>query len=126
MQNFVVPCGVSSVTITVYGAAGANAQDLTPNAHTAGLGGQAKGTLAVAANQTLYVFVGGQGNTNGNGGWNGGGKGGSSQAGSSCSGGPAGGGGGMSDVRVGGQGWANIVIAGGGGGGTGRDYCNGS
>ena len=126
VQQFVVPCGITSVVVAAYGGQGANAQDRLSTAHAGGLGGTATGTLTVTPGETLYVNVGGQGNTNGSGGFNGGASGGTSTAGTSCSGGPAGGGGGMSDVRRGGSALSNIVIAAGGGGGSGRDYCNGS
>jgi hypothetical protein len=126
MQTYVVPPCITSVTIEVYGGEGANSQDrLTTNA-TGGRGAYATGTLTVTGGQTLYIYVGGQGNTNGTGGFNGGGTGGTSSAGSSCFGGPAGGGGGASDVRSGGTALSNRVIVGGGGGGSGRDYCNGT
>ncbi|CAN5207533.1 hypothetical protein BH09BAC5_BH09BAC5_16300 [soil metagenome] len=125
VQTFVVPACVNSVTITTKGAQGANASDVNANT-SGGLGGTSTGTLAVTPGQTLYIYVGQQGNTNGNGGYNGGGTAGISTAGSSCFGGPAGGGGGMSDVRTPNQTWNDIVIAGGGGGGSGRDYCNGT
>jgi hypothetical protein len=124
-QTFVVPCGITSVTIAAYGGQGANAQDRLPSGHTGGLGGSANGTLAVTPGATLYINVGQQG-SGGTGGWNGGATGGTSTAGTSCSGGPAGGGGGMSDVRVGGTALTNIVITAAGGGGSGRDYCNGT
>ncbi|MBK9726817.1 MAG: T9SS type A sorting domain-containing protein [Saprospiraceae bacterium] len=126
LQTWVVPSGVTSVDVEVWGAEGANALDrLTTNA-TGGLGGYSKGKLAVTPGQVLNIYVGGVGNTNGSGGFNGGGKGGNSNAGSSCFGGPAGGGGGASDIRLGGTALTDRVIVGAGGGGSGRDYCNGS
>ncbi len=126
MQTYVVPPCVTSVYIESYGAQGANSQDrLTTNA-TGGLGATVTGTLAVTPGQTLYIFVGGQGNINGSGGYNGGGTGGTSSAGSSCFGGPAAGGGGASDVRVIGMTLTDRIIVAGGGAGSGRDYCNGS
>jgi hypothetical protein len=75
MQTYVVPPCITSVTIEVYGGEGANSQDrLTTNA-TGGRGAYATGTLTVTGGQTLYIYVGGQGNTNGTGGFNGGGTG---------------------------------------------------
>lgn len=126
VQTFVVPSCVSTITLDVKGAQGANALDVLSTNSSGGLGGRAQGILAVTAGQTLSIYVGGFGNTNGNGGFNGGGAGGISTAGSSCAGGPAGGGGGASDIRVGGVALTNRVIVAGGGGGAGRDYCNGT
>lgn len=126
MQTYVVPACVTSVNIASYGAQGANSQDrLTTNA-AGGLGAYVTGNLVVTPGETLYIFVGGQGNTNGNGGYNGGGIGGSSAAGGGCFGGPAAGGGGASDVRRNGTTLADRVLVAGGGGGSGRDYCNGT
>jgi hypothetical protein len=126
MQTFTVPSCVSSITVDVRGAQGANALDKLTTNSSGGLGGRAQAVITVTAGQVLNIFVGGVGNTNGNGGYNGGGAGGTSSAGGSCSGGPAGGGGGASDIRVGGVALTNRIIVGGGGGGAGRDYCNGS
>ncbi|MEZ4899694.1 MAG: glycine rich domain-containing protein, partial [Saprospiraceae bacterium] len=125
VQNFIVPTGITSVTIKAWGAEGGDVIDRFDNS-SGGLGGFVQGNLAVTEGQTLYVYVGGMGNTNGSGGYNGGGNGGSGQAGSGCSGGAGGGGGGASDVRVGGAVLADRVAVAAGGGGSGRDYCNGS
>lgn len=106
-----------------------------------GKGGYAKGTLAVAANQSAYIYVGGKG-TNATsssviqtGGFNGGGNAylyytwydtdgatysvsGSNY--SAC-------GGGASDIRLGGNALANrIIVAGGGGGAAGMSYSGDS
>ncbi|WP_204603292.1 glycine-rich protein [Cohnella boryungensis] len=82
------------------------------SATSGGLGGYAKGMVSLQANEQLYVHVGGQGSGGNNGtaagGWNGGG------AGSYYSGG----GGGASDVRRGGIGLPNRILAAGGGGGA--------
>lgn len=126
VQTFVVPSCVSTITLDVKGAQGANALDVLTTNSSGGLGGRAQGILTVTAGQTLSIYVGGIGNANGSGGFNGGGAGGVSTAGSSCSGGPAGGGGGASDIRVGGIALTNRVVVAGGGGGAGRDYCNGT
>lgn len=83
---------------------------------TGGKGGYSKGTLELEANQTLYIYVGGQGSnasyttyTTVNGGYNGGGIGYYRAAG----------GGGATDIRLGGTGLLNrIIVAGGGGGAT--------
>jgi hypothetical protein len=107
VQSWTVPCGVTSASFTVDGAAGAaNAQGNVAG----GLGGSATGTLAVAQGQVLEIFVGGTG------GWNGGGAAGTGA--STCSGG---GGGGASDVRVSPYALANRIIVAGGGGGAGGD-----
>ena len=125
-QTFTVPACVTSISIQAKGAMGANSNDRLPSNTTGGLGGIASGNLSVSPGDVLYIYVGGQGNANGNGGFNGGASGGYGNAGSSCIGGPAAGGGGASDVRATGSAWSNIVILGGGGGASGRDYCNGS
>lgn len=67
-QSFVVPAGVTRVTVDASGAAGeaSGAGQSRPG----GLGGRIAATLAVTPGQTLYVEVGG---TGASGGWNGGG-----------------------------------------------------
>jgi hypothetical protein len=110
---FTVPDGVTSINIKCYGASGGGTY--------AGQGGYAEGQLAVAANQTYYLFVGGVGATNTGSttytypaSYNGGGQGyGINGAG--------GGGGGATDVRAGGQALSNRIIVAGGGGGAGDD-----
>jgi hypothetical protein len=108
-QPFVVPAGVTQVTIEAWGAEGGGADGVA----NGGLGGYATGTVAVQPGDTLNVRVGGmpQGTT---GGYNGGGDAGPAQ--------PlyaAGAGGGATDIRQGGDGLKNrIVVAGGGGGGA--------
>ncbi|MCG8577660.1 MAG: T9SS type A sorting domain-containing protein [Flavobacteriales bacterium] len=107
MQVYVVPAGVSSILIEAYGAQGGTAEG--------GEGGFASGELTVTPGESLYIFVGGQGNTinvgsgASDGGWNGGGAGGSGISGAS--------GGGASDVRQGGTDLEDRVIVAGGGGG---------
>jgi len=111
LQTWVVPSGVTSVTIQAWGAQGGSASGGTP-----GYGGYSTGTLAVTPGQTLYIYVGGQGGATGGAGYNGGGTG--SSAG--------GGGGGASDVRYGGTALANRkIIAGGGGGNYSTSYSPG-
>jgi hypothetical protein len=105
-QTFVVPAGVTSVTIEAWGAQGGDG--------TGGLGGYSTGTLSVSPGQTLFIYVGGQGATNQSGGFNGGGTGGVDTNPSGTNGS---GGGGASDVRAGGNGLGNRVIIAGGGGG---------
>ncbi len=126
VQTFTVPQCVGTITIDARGGQGANAIDVLPGNSTGGMGGRVLGVLTVTPGQVLNIYVGGQGNTNGSGGYNGGGTGGSASAGSGCNGGSAGGGGGASDIRIGGIGLANRVLVAAGGGGAGRDYCNGS
>ena len=113
-QNFVVPAGVTSVTVQAHGARGGRGSSLNV---TPGNGGSVTATIAVTPGETLALFVGGLGgdghaNAPGAGGFNGGGT------------GPVvlntgGGGGGASDVRQGGSALANRVVVAGGGGGSG-------
>jgi hypothetical protein len=115
-QTFIVPAGVTSLTIDALGAQGGQAEDATGG----GLGGEALATIAVAPGELLQINVGGQ-PPSGNpapGGFNGGGAGGTASGPGTLNGG--GGGGGASDVRQGGTALANrVVVAGGGGGGGG-------
>jgi len=104
--TFVVPSGVSQLSISAWGARGGT------GLLTGGNGGYAGGVLNVTGGQVLTFFVGGQGSLTA-GGFNGGGNGG---AGSSST---AFGGGGASDVRAGGAGLANRVLVAAGGGGVG-------
>ncbi len=105
VQSFVVPPGVSVVTVEAWGAQGGTGA----GGSGAGLGGYATGALGVTPGETLSIYVGGQ-----SGAWNGGGAG----------AGGAGTGGGASDVRRGGMTPAFRVIVGGGGGGGGSVGCN--
>ncbi|GAA3011976.1 hypothetical protein GCM10020229_24240 [Kitasatospora albolonga] len=115
-QQWTVPSGVTSATVTAFGAAGGRGDGLDPAA--GGPGGQAVVTLAgLTPGQVLQVNVGGSGaparpggpvGTPAAGGWNGGGRG-------------YAGGGGASDVRVAGATGEytlqdRLVVAGGGGG----------
>ncbi|MCH7519377.1 MAG: hypothetical protein IH964_10185 [Candidatus Dadabacteria bacterium] len=119
-QSFVVPAGVFSIHIQVWGAEGASGTGGPP-----GLGGFAEGDLAVTPGQTLGIFVGGQGCalnsdsviTIGCGGFNGGGDARGGGTGPDL-GNFRGGGGGASDVRVGGTSLNNRVIVAAGGGGA--------
>jgi hypothetical protein len=110
-QSFVVPTAVTSVTIEAWGAQGGL------NGASQGLGGHAKGTLAVTPAETLKVRVGGQPTTGG--GYNGGGAGGIGPTSEFNSGG----GGGASDVRRGGDTLTNRIVVGGGGGGVGGPFA---
>ena len=99
-QTFIVPNGVTSLTITASGAQGGAA------------GGVTTAKIPVTPGATLDVEVGGQPGSSGAGGYNGGGAGGGS-------GSTAGqGGGGASDVRIGGTSLNDRVIVAGGGGGS--------
>lgn len=100
LQTLVIPSGVTSVNISIYGAEGglgANNKGTIP-----GKGGFSQGTLAVTPGETLNIYVGGQG------GYNLGGVPGNGSAIKY--------GGGASDVRQGGTALANRVIVAGGGG----------
>ena len=122
-QTLTVPSGVSTITIKVWGAQGGSGGywSSTTYCSTGGKGGYSTGNLSVTAGSTVYVYVGGQGQSyascqtrmNGAsyaGGWNGGGTG--QYRLSGC------GGGGASDVRYGGTSTSDRkIIAGGGGGG---------
>ena len=105
-QTFVVPAGVSTITIKAWGAQGGTANG--------GLGGYSTGNLSVSQGQTLFLYVGGQGATGQTGGFNGGGTGGYDTNGGGTIGS---GGGGASDVRTGTIGLGNRVLVAGGGGG---------
>lgn len=101
VQQYVVPAGVTSLTIKTWGAqGGANW------VNNVNYGGYSQGDFAVTPGATLYVYVGGQA-TSITGGYNGGGNG---EGGGK-------GGGGASDVRlVAGDFSSRIIVAGGGGG----------
>ncbi|HEY1071806.1 IPTL-CTERM sorting domain-containing protein [Brevundimonas sp.] len=114
-QPWVVPAGVTSVTIVAEGA-----QGFDSGAVLGGRGGRATGVLAVTPGETLQINVGGRGvaavgsGVIMGGGFNGGGNG--------VNNGPSsvvvGGGGGASDVRQGGTALADRKIVGAGGGGS--------
>jgi len=119
-STFIVPAGVSDVTVTAIGAQGGAGYDGGCYAN----GAEVNGTLAVTAGETLYVEVGGLGgdsdaSANPAGGSNGGGTGGSGGFANRA----AGGGGGASDVRTlpAADGLSpvdsRLLVAGGGGGG---------
>ncbi len=119
-QAFVVPAGVTTVEVMATGGAGGTGRteisSLSPGGG-GGLGAVVSGSLTnLKGGQTLYVEVGGNGENEGEGGFNGGGN---------VSGNAGGGGGGASDVRTvpratsGTRESRLIVAAGGGGGGEG-------
>lgn len=110
-QTLLIPQWVNNISITAYGAQGADGTGT--NAGTGGLGSMATGTASVAPGQTVYIYVGDRT------GFNGGGAAGSPFAGSQFISGASGSGGGASDVRVGGNTLSNrVIVAAGGGGGS--------
>ncbi len=111
-QTFVVPKGVSQLTVVAHGGEGAGFSSY-PSTDTAGRPGRVYAIIPVHPGDTLYVFVGGSGS---HGGFNGGGAGGAYYSGS-YAGNP---GGGASDVRVAGTGILDRVIVAAGGGGAGQ------
>jgi hypothetical protein len=124
-QTFSVPTGVSSITIKTWGAQGGSGGYYSNSSYcsTGGKGGYSTGILSVSSGNTVYIYVGGQGEGYAScgtqmsgakdGGWNGGG-------GNSITGAGGTGGGGASDVRYGGTGTSNRKIVAGGGGGGGN------
>lgn len=102
-QTFAVPSGVTSLTITAYGASGGSF-----GSYTGGLGGLIKAKIAVKPGESLSIFVGERGLIGGRSAFNGGGPGYGDRHHRS------GGGGGASDVRL--DTGVRILIAGGGGG----------
>ncbi|MDQ3111204.1 MAG: HYR domain-containing protein [Bacteroidota bacterium] len=103
MQTYVVPAGVTTLTLQTWGAqGGANW------VNNVNYGGYTKADFAVTPGETLYIFAGGQPSTI-TGGFNGGGNG--EGAGK--------GGGGASDVRQGGSALTDRIIVAGGAGGAG-------
>jgi len=107
-QTWVVPSGITSISVTAMGAQGGSGG----GSGVGGKGAWVQTTLSVTPGQTLYIYVGGQGGTP-TAGWNGGGLG----ANIGLSANFGGGGGGASDIRQGGTALTNrIVVAGGGGG----------
>ena len=112
-QKFIVPTGMTELTIVVRGASGGGATSGSYGA-APGLGGGLKARIPVTPGERLIIYVGGEGGA-GSGGFNGGGAPGHSGFG----------GGGASDVRQGGKALSNrvLVAAGGGGQGSGApDY----
>lgn len=120
-QTWVVPADCIEVEIEAWGAAGGDNVDVS--SASGGLGGYAKGRLAVTPGETLYVRVGGKGsssNSNPAGGWNGGAAGGSYSGNGVQFVGR--GGGGATDIRQGGSAVSDRkIIAAGGGGAAGYD-----
>lgn len=111
-QFFIVPSGVTTLTVIANGAQGGNT-----SAYSGGLGGRAVSIMTVTPGQVLNIFVGGQGTASVTGGFNGGGNGGASGSGGS-------GGGGASDIRIGGNSFAERVLVAAGGGGSGTSFTS--
>ena len=102
-QSFVVPAGVTSISVDAYGAQGGSNSPST----NINYGGRVQADLPVTPGTTIYVYVGEQ-PTGVTGGWNGGGSGETAGIG----------GGGASDIRIGGTTYAErVIVAGGAGGG---------
>ena len=118
VQTYVVPSGLSAITLDVVGAKGGNSYGVV----NGGAGGRVQCIMAVTAGSVLYIYVGGAGVTgtiSGTkvGGWNGGGDSGPNGYGAS--------GGGASDIRSGGTSLSNRVVIAAAGGGGGYPYCSG-
>lgn len=109
VQDWIVPAGVTSARIDLYGAAGGEPYVATFNP---GRGGRAlTDHYELTPGASVRIVVGGKGGYPG-GGYNGGGE------------GTRFGGGGATDIRIGGTGLADRVIVAGGGGGTGNHSGN--
>lgn len=104
-DSYVVPAGVTSLTLKMWGAGGGGGGGGTTSGAAGGGGGFVESTISVTPGETLTVYVGGGGN-GGN----------FSASGSDAGGG--GGGGGFSSIYRGGTPLA--IAAGGGGGGGAR------
>ena len=102
-QTFVVPAGVTSISVDAYGAQGGS---LSPTTNV-NYGGRVQADLPVTPGTTIYIYVGEQ-PTGLTGGFNGGGTGETAGIG----------GGGASDLRIGGTTYNDrVIVAGAGGGG---------
>ena len=120
-QSYTIPADVTEVQLEVWGAQGGGSQtyDNGDDAGSGGKGGYSIGTMSVVGGETLYIYVGGEGDESSGfaqGGFNGGG----SNYGSST-GEPACGGGGATDMRLNGNTLYDRIIVAGGGGGGGED-----
>lgn len=97
--------------LEVWGAQGGTKNS---NYGLGGNGGYSKGYVYLKEKDNLFIYTGGQGNSNSNGGYNGGGVGGQGKT-------SGGGGGGATDIRIGQDSlYARVIVAGGGGGAGGR------
>ena len=61
VQNYTVPSGISSITVSGYGAAGGSSKKTNGTVMSGGKGGFLKATVNVTAGETLKVYVGGVG-----------------------------------------------------------------
>lgn len=111
-QTFIVPAGVTQVTVVAHGGMGGGFNYYPSNA-SPGFPGRVYATIPVQPGDKLYVFVGGSGK---HGGFNGGAPGGTSEEGRYAAGYA---GGGASDVRLGGDALKDRIIVAAGGGGAG-------
>ena len=109
LQTFVVPAGVTSVTLYMWGAGGGTAYSYSGFVnYSGGAGAMVQGVYSVTPASTLYVVVGKGGVTNQSAQTDAQGGGGAANS--------AGGGGGRSAIQLS-SGGADVVVAGGGGGG---------
>src|SRR5580658_3608805 len=121
-QRFVVPSGVTKVSVTLRGAAGQGWPVYYTNFPPLfGSGGRVDAEIPVKPGETLYVNVGGQPVGLGHGGFNGGGNSGTG-SGSHYEGA---GGGGSTDVRINGDKLKDRILVAGGGGGMGCCFESG-
>jgi hypothetical protein len=126
MQTFIVPSGVSTISVDMYGASGGwnDYSGVMYDKYVPGNGGRLQATYPVYPGQKIYIYVGGEGGNAGNGkggdaGYNGGGAGNTSGTYS------GGGGGGATDIRIDGTGLEHRVLVVGGGGGAAYNYPDG-
>ena len=133
VQNWTVPNGNTTITVTAYGGSGGDgANGTTVNGATGGNGAAVTATISVTAGDTLYLYVGGSGanasiRTGGSGGWGGGSSISSGgNGGTASSGYGAGGGGGGTLISTSSSLSDALIIAGGGGGGAGGANVAGS
>lgn len=121
-EIWIVPKGVTSITVDLAGGSGGDAQD-----GIGGKGGRVQCILPVTPGDTLHINVGGKGKDGDNetgrimGGFNGGGTGYDDE--NSWSGA---GGGGASDIRISPYTFKKRIVVAGGGGGGGVDGCSSS
>ena len=114
-QTWIVPAGVTSVTVDMAGGAGTTASG------AGGLGGRLQATVTSNPGDTWNIYIGG-GGAGQTGGFNGGGtggNGGNSGGQTPISYSNGGGGGGGTDIRVGGTALTNRTLVAGGGAGSG-------
>lgn len=113
-QTWVVPSGISSISVTAYGAAGGTVDS---SLAAGGLGGGVTGNVPVTPGETIDIYVGGAGSGVGNGSVGGGGY-----NGGGASVGSGGGGGGSTSLFDG----TTLLVEAAGGGGAGYEASGGS